>query len=153
MADYGDLAERAQHGNDVDIEGHARNTMQIAASVRVLSGSAYNLMRSGVPLIFLGGDHSISMGTVSAVARHFGARGRKLFVFWLDAHADYSTPSTSPTGYMRSYVESLVSTPSSAMRRSPSLILAASGFSAHATLIQESVGSYAGGARTLLIWL
>ena len=40
----------------------------------------------------LGGDHSISMGTISGVA----ARGRT-GVLWVDAHADLNTPETSPS--------------------------------------------------------
>lgn len=43
--------------------------------------------------IFLGGDHSIALGTVGAAA----ADG-KLGVLWIDAHADFNTPETSPTG-------------------------------------------------------
>jgi arginase len=44
--------------------------------------------------IFLGGDHSIAIGTVSGVARNSGRTG----VIWLDAHADFNTPETSPSG-------------------------------------------------------
>ena len=52
----------------------------------------------GVP-VFLGGDHSISMGSISGVARALPPRrGRELAVLWLDAHADYNTPETSPSG-------------------------------------------------------
>ncbi|MCS6867476.1 MAG: arginase [Thermus sp.] len=46
----------------------------------------------GVFPIVLGGDHSLSMGSVSGVAR-----GR-LGVVWVDAHADFNTPETSPSG-------------------------------------------------------
>ena len=52
---------------------------------------------AGVP-IFLGGDHSISMGTISGVARRCAEQGRELAVLWLDAHADYNTPETTPIG-------------------------------------------------------
>jgi arginase len=38
------------------------------------------------------------MGSVSGVARHFRESGSDLFVLWLDAHADFNTPATSPTG-------------------------------------------------------
>ena len=48
--------------------------------------------------IFVGGDHSISMGTVSGVARRCAERGQELAVLWLDAHADYNTPETTPSG-------------------------------------------------------
>lgn len=43
--------------------------------------------------IFLGGDHSMSIGTVSAVA----SRG-EVGVLWVDAHGDFNTPETSPSG-------------------------------------------------------
>jgi arginase len=53
----------------------------------------------GVP-VFMGGDHSLSMGTVSAMARHCRDTDRELFVLWLDAHADFNTPATTPSGNM-----------------------------------------------------
>jgi len=43
--------------------------------------------------IFLGGDHSISIGTISGIAK-----AEDTGVIWLDAHADFNTPKTSPTG-------------------------------------------------------
>ena len=48
----------------------------------------------------MGGDHSLSMGSVNGVARHWQQLGRPLFVLWLDAHADYNTPDTTITGNM-----------------------------------------------------
>jgi arginase len=52
-----------------------------------------------VPL-FMGGDHSLSMGSVNGVARHWQTQGKPLFVLWLDAHADYNTPATTLTANM-----------------------------------------------------
>lgn len=43
--------------------------------------------------IILGGDHSISIGSVSGLSR----RGRTGLI-WIDAHADFNTPETSPSG-------------------------------------------------------
>lgn len=63
-----------------------------------LSEQAYESLRAGTRPVFLGGDHSLSMGSVSGVARFCRDRGRALFVLWLDAHADYNTPSISPSG-------------------------------------------------------
>jgi arginase len=48
--------------------------------------------------ILLGGDHSLSIGSISAVARHCRQSGRKLRVLWLDAHADFNTSELSPSG-------------------------------------------------------
>ncbi len=52
------------------------------------------MISQGLFPIFLGGDHSISIGTASGVARSFGRTG----IIWLDAHADFNTPETSPSG-------------------------------------------------------
>lgn len=43
--------------------------------------------------IFLGGDHSVAVGTVGA-ASHQGPIG----VLWIDAHGDFNTPESSPSG-------------------------------------------------------
>ncbi len=44
--------------------------------------------------IFLGGDHSIALGTVGGVTHDQETVG----VIWVDAHADFNTPETSPSG-------------------------------------------------------
>ncbi len=48
--------------------------------------------------ILLGGDHCLAIGSLSAVAQHCRAQGRKLRVLWLDAHADFNTHTVTPTG-------------------------------------------------------
>lgn len=53
--------------------------------------------RTHLPLL-LGGDHSLAVGSVAAVARHCRRTGRELRVLWLDAHADFNTPQLSPSG-------------------------------------------------------
>jgi arginase len=68
--------------------------------IRVLSEHAYTIARSGALPIFMGGDHSLSMGSVNGVARYWQEMNRPLFVMWLDAHADYNTPATTITGNM-----------------------------------------------------
>ncbi|WP_126977318.1 arginase [Frigidibacter oleivorans] len=55
------------------------------------------LAEGGFP-IFLGGDHSLSLGSVAGVAAHAQAVGRPLFLLWLDAHSDYHTPLTTKSG-------------------------------------------------------
>jgi arginase len=47
----------------------------------------------GAVPIFLGGDHSIAIGTVGGVTQE-GPCG----VLWIDAHGDINTPETSPSG-------------------------------------------------------
>ncbi len=48
--------------------------------------------------ILLGGDHSLSIGSISAVARHCRLANRPLRVLWLDAHADFNTSALTPSG-------------------------------------------------------
>ncbi len=55
------------------------------------------LDRGRFPLV-VGGDHSLAIGTISAVARHHGSRGDPVGVIWVDAHADMNTPDTTPSG-------------------------------------------------------
>jgi arginase len=50
-----------------------------------------------VPLV-LGGDHSVAMGSVAGMSRHFAARDRRMGLLWIDAHADMNTPESSPSG-------------------------------------------------------
>lgn len=49
--------------------------------------------RNRFPLV-LGGDHSIAIGTIAGVSRHY----ENLGVIWYDAHGDINTEDTSPTG-------------------------------------------------------
>lgn len=48
--------------------------------------------------ILLGGDHCLGLGTITAVARHCKAQGKRLRVLWLDAHADFNTSDVTPSG-------------------------------------------------------
>ena len=82
------------------LAGEARNAGEIAGWTRAIEAAAYRSLQRGAFPVFLGGDHSLSMGSVSGVARHAAEAGRPLFVLWLDAHADYNTPQTSPSGNM-----------------------------------------------------
>jgi arginase len=61
-----------------------------------VSDRAAAIVYDGMFPIFLGGDHAIAIGTVSGVAR--SASGARTGVIWVDAHADFNTPETSPSG-------------------------------------------------------
>jgi arginase len=100
--DHGNLAPPAAVASGLvgDAAARCRNGEKIAAWTRLIHDEAFALIQGGSVPIFLGGDHSLSMGTVSAVARHCHAVGRRLVVLWLDAHADFNTPATTPSGNM-----------------------------------------------------
>lgn len=62
-----------------------------------LQRAGHDAMSKGLP-IFLGGDHSLSLGSVAGVAAHAHEQGRPQFVLWLDAHSDFHTPQTTGSG-------------------------------------------------------
>lgn len=64
---------------------------------QALARAAEEAAAQGMP-IFLGGDHSLSMGSVSGVAAQAARAGRPLFLLWLDAHSDFHTPATTESG-------------------------------------------------------
>lgn len=78
----------------------ARHYREIQRWSRLLARRSYELAQTGAVPMFLGGDHSLSMGSVNGVARHWREQGRDLFVLWLDAHADYNTPDTTLSANM-----------------------------------------------------
>lgn len=100
VEDHGNLSVQGMRPADDAPPSNARHYREIQTWVRALSARAYQLARSGAVPIFVGGDHSLSMGSVNGVARYWHAQGRELFVLWLDAHADYNTPGTTITGNM-----------------------------------------------------
>lgn len=60
---------------------------------RRVSGAVATSMQAGHFPLVIGGDHSLSIGSV-----HGAARNRKLGVIWIDAHADFNTAETTPSG-------------------------------------------------------
>jgi len=100
VTDQGDMSVNEVAELDDAPPGNTKHYREIQRWLRTLSARAYELARAGVIPIFLGGDHSLSMGSVNGVARYCRESGRELFVMWLDAHADYNTPATTITGNM-----------------------------------------------------
>jgi len=77
--------------------GHVHAPAETIGWTAALIDAGAAAMREGVP-IFMGGDHSLSLGSVAGVARDAARRGRPQFVLWLDAHSDYHTPESTDSG-------------------------------------------------------
>ena len=60
---------------------------------RRIAGAVATSMQGGRFPLVLGGDHSLSVGSIRGAAKH-----RRLGVIWLDAHADFNTTETTPSG-------------------------------------------------------
>jgi len=96
VEDLGDAVPERVDG--LTLAGNARNAAEIAGWARSLDRRTHDLLHDGMTPILLGGDHSLSIGSVAGAARYCAEIGRPLFVLWLDAHADFNTPATSPSG-------------------------------------------------------
>lgn len=75
-----------------------KNLGQIVGWTSALTrAAAQAAARADMP-IFMGGDHSLSIGTVPGIANHAARMGRPLFVLWLDAHPDVNSLDTTESG-------------------------------------------------------
>lgn len=83
--------------SDVSPTGPGYKRAENIGWTHVIADASAQALENGTP-IFLGGDHSLSLGSVLGSARHAAAQERPLFVLWLDAHSDFHTPLTSGTG-------------------------------------------------------
>ncbi|HET7240569.1 MAG TPA: arginase [Gemmatimonadales bacterium] len=97
VVDEGDLAIKNMEELKVG-DVHARYLAEIARAARLAAGRVERIMTKGHFPLVLGGDHSISVGTVSGIAAYCRARRKKLGLLWIDAHGDINTPDTSPSG-------------------------------------------------------
>jgi arginase len=64
----------------------------VPMSRRVAGAVATSVQAGRFPLV-LGGDHSLSLGSVRGAAKN-----KKIGVIWIDAHADFNTDKTTPSG-------------------------------------------------------
>ncbi|MBI3242608.1 MAG: arginase [Chloroflexi bacterium] len=80
--------------NEPPDNSRARHLHSIASVCRDVYANALACLEQHETAVFLGGDHSISIGTVSAMDTH----GENVGVIWVDAHGDFNTPDITPSG-------------------------------------------------------
>jgi arginase len=79
------------------VDGY-RHLPEVLEWNRNVHDAVYRDLTLGNLPVLLGGDHSLGIGSISAVARHCREAGLDLRVLWLDAHADFNTSELSPSG-------------------------------------------------------
>ena len=72
---------------------------EVVGWTEALASAAFEASPDGLP-IFLGGDHSLSAGTLAGMSRRAAAEQRELYVLWLDAHPDFHTLHTTRSGHL-----------------------------------------------------
>ena len=96
VEDRGDVSP-GEIGSETAANSAVHHLSETLGWTRELALAGRDACATGLP-IFLGGDHSLSLGSVSGVAAHARGIGRPLFVLWLDAHSDIHTPVTTQSG-------------------------------------------------------
>ena len=79
------------------VEGY-RHLEQVVAWNRAVMEAVGQALDAGQFPILLGGDHCLALGSITAVAAHCRQQGKSLRVLWLDAHADFNTSQSTPSG-------------------------------------------------------
>jgi len=96
VADRGNLAGPPNPWR-LPVQGYRHLPEVLAWNLAVHEAVHAELVQQRLPIL-LGGDHSLAIGSIGAVARHCRASGRRLRVLWLDAHADFNTSRLTPSG-------------------------------------------------------
>jgi arginase len=89
------VAEATDMGSD-----DTRFLRQIMATCERIAEVVEGALREGHFPLVLGGDHSVALGSLGALAAAKGPGG----VLWIDAHGDLNRPETSPTGNVHGMV-------------------------------------------------
>ncbi len=79
------------------VDGY-RHLPEVVAWNESVHAAVHAELRDGHLPILLGGDHSLAIGSISAVARYCREIGKRLRILWLDAHADFNTNILTPSG-------------------------------------------------------
>jgi arginase len=97
VEDSGDLAVKIPETQSLG-DPKLKYLGEIMEVVGALRDRVDEALEAGTTPVVLGGDHSVAMGTIAGLARHFHRRKQKLGLVWFDAHADANTAETSPSG-------------------------------------------------------
>lgn len=77
---------------------NAKHLGPILDACSQLATNVDSVLRAGDFPLILGGDHSIALGSLAGVSSANEAAGKKTGVLWVDAHGDFNTNITSPSG-------------------------------------------------------
>lgn len=92
VVDKGDILT----GQAETADPRMKNFKPIFEANKSLFEKVTDSLRHGALPVILGGDHCVAAGSITAAASHFN----KLGVIWIDAHGDFNSDETSPSGNM-----------------------------------------------------
>ncbi|MBA2564953.1 MAG: arginase, partial [Gemmatimonadetes bacterium] len=71
---------------------------EIAGTCEELATLVRDALAAGRLPLTIGGDHSLSIGTIAGLAMHLQPAEKTFGLIWIDAHGDLNTPDTTPSG-------------------------------------------------------
>jgi arginase len=92
--DEGDINIEPREKVHTDHDTNLKNLKAVADGNSRLADKVDEVIQANRFPLVLGGDHSIAIGTLAGVAKHY----KNLGVIWYDAHGDLNTAETSPSG-------------------------------------------------------
>lgn len=92
--DLGDIPINRPDQNKINNEGNLKNLEQVTEANVILAEMVDQEIEKGYFPLILGGDHSIAIGSLAGISKHY----RNLGVIWYDAHGDLNSSETSPSG-------------------------------------------------------
>ncbi|MGM9951675.1 MAG: arginase [Lysinibacillus sp.] len=93
VIDYGDITVKGRSPVQVG-DANLKNLQSVVEASLHAKESVMKMLKDDVFPLILGGDHSISIGTLAAISEKWSNIG----VIWYDAHGDLNIPETSPSG-------------------------------------------------------
>jgi arginase len=99
VVDLGNVQAAVPEATAVEDE-RARFLPEIKATCERVAGLVAEATGKGYLPLVLGGDHSVALGSIGAMAKAHGVGG----ALWVDAHGDFNTPATSPSGNVHGMV-------------------------------------------------
>lgn len=97
VADRGDLPVEIRERQTVS-DPRLKYLDEIVRASATLADTVRSALDRGRFPLCIGGDHSLSLGTLAGISAHCRQANRKLGVLWIDAHADMNTDRTTPSG-------------------------------------------------------
>jgi len=97
VRDYGNLTPSQLDGPPATHE-RVVNLQETISWTHAIRAATQQVLSLGQFPLVLGGDHSLALGTVSAIAEQAAGLDRPLYVLWLDAHTDFNTFASTQSG-------------------------------------------------------
>jgi arginase len=91
LEDFGNIETPVR--DTLPVEGGMAYLPAVVSVCETIYQAGQQAVAEGCLPLFIGGDHSIALGTIGGIS-HAGPVG----VLWIDAHGDFNTPASSPSG-------------------------------------------------------